>query len=51
MIHIIGIAVVFALGFGAGRTHHISSLKAKIARAEAQLGADLTKVRLLLGLK
>lgn len=37
---LIAAVVAFALGFGAGRVHHISSLKAKIAKLGATLKAD-----------
>jgi hypothetical protein len=37
MTHLIGIAVVFALGFGAGRVHHLSGLKTKVLSLETKL--------------
>jgi hypothetical protein len=37
---IIAIAISLAVGFGAGRVHHISSLKAKIVKLEETLSAD-----------
>jgi hypothetical protein len=40
MTHLIGIAVVFALGFGAGRVHHLSGLKAKFVKLETELKAQ-----------
>ena len=41
MLHVIAILAVFAAGFGAGRVHHISSLKAKLSKLESVGSADL----------
>ena len=51
MYHVISIAVVFALGFVAGRVHHLSGLKAKVLKLEAEGALDLAKVKALLHIK
>lgn len=40
MLTLSAVAVLLALGFGAGRVHHISSLKSKIVKLEQTLTAD-----------
>ena len=40
MIHVVGILAVLALGFGLGRVHKASQLKAKITSFEALAVGD-----------
>lgn len=37
---LIAIVISLAIGFGVGRVHHISSLKAKVVKLEETLSAD-----------
>lgn len=50
---IYAIAISLAIGFGLGRVHHISGLKAKIAKLETTLTstekAVVAKVKALIG--
>jgi len=55
MFLVIAFVGVFAVGFGAGRVHHIASLEAKIAKHASSLKAEevalVAKAKALLNLK